>query len=184
MLPGDSACVSPQVSPVMQSATVTLRRLPTSWNRTRHAHWSVARRAKRGLQDDLALLLLAARVPRGLERVDASAVLLVPDRRRRDVDNYWAPLSKSLGDALVAGGWLGDDTPDRFHLGSLTFELAPGRRETRLHLSWPVPAMAAGGPRERPGDGAGGSRTPARPGDEPAALTGATLDGYPTGGAQ
>jgi hypothetical protein len=54
-------------------------------------------------------------VPGG--RVEASAVLLVPDRRGRDEGNYRTPLENALGDALVRGAWLPDDTPAHYRFG-------------------------------------------------------------------
>ena len=116
--------------------TLSLPYLPSSANRDMYAHWSRRRRAKQRLQRDLEALLMAAGVPRGVERVDASAVLVVPDRRRRDGDNYRWPLSKALGDALVAGGWLVDDTPEHFAFGELVFEPMPGQALTCVTLGW------------------------------------------------
>lgn len=110
--------------------------LPPSMNATMYAHWSRQRTAKRQLQADLELLLMASRVPRPVEYVAASAVLVVPDRRRRDEGNYRTPLEKALGDALVNGGWLDDDTPDRFRFGDARFEHQPGRRAARIRVAW------------------------------------------------
>jgi len=88
--------------------------------------------AKRRWQSDFGVLLMAEAVPRGLERVEASAVLSFPTRRRRDEGNYRTLLEKALGDALVEGGWLPDDTPDRFRFGRVRF--AEGGLRTDLEL--------------------------------------------------
>jgi hypothetical protein len=122
----------------MTTVTIALGYLPSSFNRTAHAHWRAAHRAKQQLQRDLEIVLLAARVPRPVPggRVEASALLLVPDRRRRDEGNYRTPLEKALGDALVNGRWLPDDTPAHYAFGGLVFEHARGIRATRLTLAW------------------------------------------------
>lgn len=118
--------------------TVALGYLPPSFNATAHAHWGKVRAAKQGLQRDLEMALLAGRVPRPIPGgyVEASATLLVPDRRRRDEGNYRTPLEKALGDALVNGGWLPDDTPAHFRFGAVVFEVVRGVRATRVSLEW------------------------------------------------
>jgi hypothetical protein len=92
-------------------------------------------KAKRRWQTDLGLLLMAEALPRGLDRVEASAVLSFPTRRRRDEGNFRALLEKALGDALVEGGWLPDDTPDRFRFGAVTFATGPARTELQLRVA-------------------------------------------------
>jgi len=130
------------------SATVALGYLPTSYNRTAHAHWRTVHRAKQQLQRDLELVMLGAPgLPRPIPggRVEVTATLIVPDRRRRDEDNFRGPLSKSLGDALVNGGWLPDDTPEHYRFGEAVFEVVPGVRATRLHLTWGAAAQPVSG---------------------------------------
>src|SRR5947207_1933958 len=85
------------------------------------------------------MLLLAEQLPRRLERVEASAVLTFPTRRRRDEGNYRALLEKALGDALVEGRWLVDDTPERFTFGTVSF--AEGQPRTAIELRCRVPAQ-------------------------------------------
>lgn len=117
------------------SARVWLGETPPSLNRiagrgSRHAFGS----AKRRWQRDLGMLLLAERVPRGLQRVEASALITFPTRRRRDEGNYRALLEKALGDALVEGRWLPDDTPNHYRFGAVTF--AEGSPRTVIELRW------------------------------------------------
>ena len=121
-----------------QRATVELGYLPPSFNVTGHAHWRRVHAAKRTLQRDLEFVLLVDRVPRPIPggHVEASATLLVPDRRRRDEGNYRTPLEKALGDALVNGGWLPDDTPAHYRFGAVAFEVVRGVRSTRVTLDW------------------------------------------------
>lgn len=130
------------------SATAALGYLPTSFNATAHAHWRTVHRVKQQLQRDLELVLLGAPgLPRPIPggRVDVTATLIVPDRRRRDEGNFRTPLEKALGDALVAGGWLPDDTPDHYRFGAVAFEVVRGVRATRLHLAWTDPTEPVSG---------------------------------------
>ena len=127
-------------SPSKGSVTLSLPYLPQSYNRTAHAHWRKVHAAKQQLQADLEVLLMEARVPRpiptGGGAVRASAVLIVPDRRRRDDVNWRTPLEKALGDALTNGGFLPDDTPEFFRFGSVTFAVQPGVRRSLIRLWW------------------------------------------------
>jgi hypothetical protein len=90
--------------------------------------------AKRRWQADLATLLMARGFPRGLARVEASAVLTFTTRRRRDEGNFRVLLEKALGDALVEGGWLADDTPTEYRFGAVDFELGD-RARTRIYIA-------------------------------------------------
>jgi len=58
-------------------------------------------------------------VPRGLSCVNARATLQFKQRRRRDEGNFRVILEKALGDALVEGGWLKDDTAEQYRFGGL-----------------------------------------------------------------
>ena len=96
--------------------------IPKSLNRigSRGSHFAW-HREKRMWQDMLAIALRVAKVPTELAYAEATAVLYPAVRRRRDEGNYRAVLEKALGDALVAGGWLADDTPELFRFGRLVF---------------------------------------------------------------
>lgn len=95
-------------------------------------------RAKTFLQTDLGKLLMVEQVPRGLRAVHARAELRFPLRRGRDEGNYRSILEKALGDALVAGGWLPDDTPDRYRFGELVFAPEVGEHQTLIELTEPA----------------------------------------------
>ena len=114
------------------TARIWIGATPPSLNVVAGHRWQWAK-AKKMWQNDLALLLMAERLPRGLARVEASAVLTFPTRRRRDEGNFRALIEKSLGDALVEGRWLADDTPDRFSFGAVTFALGTPRTTIDLH---------------------------------------------------
>jgi hypothetical protein len=115
--------------------TLVLEATPPSLNAiagrgSRHAF----SRAKRRWQADLATMLMVRAVPRGLSRVEATALLTFPTRRRRDEGNFRVLLEKALGDALVEGAWLSDDVPEHLTFGSVTF--GEGRPCTRVYLRY------------------------------------------------
>jgi len=109
--------------------------VPQSFNATRYAHWSVARRDKDKLQAQIGWSLMAAGVPRRLGAVRVEARLTFPQRRKRDEGNFRTPVEKATGDALVAGGWIEDDDPEHFRFGGLTLEPVPGPAKTVLLIS-------------------------------------------------
>lgn len=106
---------------------------PPSLNHAHSRHWSYFHRHKRAWQDIFEALLL--QVPRRLAYVHAEASLRFPVRRRRDEGNFRWLLEKALGDALVNGGWIADDTPDYFRTGLLTFEEDAGPKRTTVFLT-------------------------------------------------
>jgi hypothetical protein len=99
-------------------------------------------KAKRKWQTLLGTLLMAEALPRGLSRVEATAVLSFPTRRRRDEGNFRALLEKALGDALVEGGWLADDTADQFRFGAIYFEIGEPMTELTLRCEAAAPAAS------------------------------------------
>lgn len=82
-------------------------------------HHGIAR-TKLKWEGILQYMLMAAKVPRPLPFVEVSAELQFKDAgRRRDADNWHFAISKPLGDALVKGGWISDDTPDFYTFGKV-----------------------------------------------------------------
>lgn len=121
------------------SATISLGYLPKSYNSFQHAHWRYVHRHKQLLQRDLEIVLMACKdlprpVPGG--KLSVRFTLIVPDRRRRDVLNFAAPLDKALGDALQAVNAIPDDTPDHYSFDGASFEYVKGVRALRVHLEW------------------------------------------------
>lgn len=80
------------------------------------------------------LELLAASGLSSCERVTVEGVMCFPRRRIPDQGNHRFLIEKALGDALVTGGYLPDDTWDRYEFGGLAFEYRPGEAWTRLML--------------------------------------------------
>lgn len=100
----------------MTVLTVEHGDIPPSANDSLYrTHHHKAQRIKKQWQGTFGFLVMSAGLPRGLTKVTATAELKFRDpRRRRDADNYYLPISKPLGDALVAGGWIPDDTPQHY----------------------------------------------------------------------
>lgn len=96
-------------------------------------HWGTAHREKKTWEAVYCGILLAEKVPFGMESCHADAIIRwkrVPswgDRQdRRDVPNYEPAIVKPFADALTRGfggrAWLPDDTPEFFTFGELSFE--------------------------------------------------------------
>lgn len=115
---------------------LSLPDVPASLNRVGsrgRSHWAWTNEKKKweGL---IGIGLMQAKVPRGLMRVEATAILRFPTKRRRDEGNFRTMLEKALGDILVSGGWLPDDDPDCFSFRELSFDSDKGPAETRIRL--------------------------------------------------
>lgn len=118
----------------MTTYEVLLPYTPPSLNRSGRAHPKAQHRIKTALQRDLEVLLLEAKVPRPVTSVFATAVMRFPTVRRRDEGNHRWLLEKALGDALVNGGWLSDDTPLYYRFGRVAFSPAQGPCVTIIQL--------------------------------------------------
>ena len=115
----------------LTEVTLDIPGTPPSYNVTAHAHWQRVRREKQKWQRDCEIALMAARIPRGLGSVLASGRLEFKQNRRRDEGNFRVILEKALGDALVNGGWIEDDTPEHYQFGKLEI-VAPAHRPRTL----------------------------------------------------
>lgn len=87
------------------------------------------------------IALLEQRVPKGAERVEATACLRFPVLRRRDEGNFRVVLEKALGDALQLHGVIADDTPDQFRFGKITFDEEKGTPLTIVELELEYPGQ-------------------------------------------
>lgn len=92
------------------------------------------RAMKTGWEQALTLALEASDLPRALERVTVEGLMCFPDRRRRDQGNHRFIVEKALGDALVTGGWLADDSWDHYEFGGLRMQHIKSESWTRLML--------------------------------------------------
>jgi hypothetical protein len=121
----------------VSEATLEVPGCPPSFNAIGYrSHWSVGRREKLKWQEMLGMALMVARVPRGLAAVSATAEIRFKQRRRRDEGNFRVILEKALGDALVEGRWLSDDTPEQYRFGAVDLVAPCPIAETLVHVSW------------------------------------------------
>lgn len=121
----------------MGKATLEVPGTPPSFNAIGYrSHWAVGRRHKLQWQEWLSTALMVAQVPRGLKSVTATAELRFKQRRRRDEGNFRVILEKALGDALVEGGWLADDTADQFRFGLLELSCPWPEAVTEITLAY------------------------------------------------
>lgn len=109
---------------------LTLHETPPSLNRFTGGSRGPYHRAKKQWQTQLGTALMVAQVPRGLKEVKATAEVRFKTVRRRDEGNLRFLLEKALGDILVEGGWLPDDTADFYTFARLRM-IAP-------HLEGPL----------------------------------------------
>lgn len=111
---------------------------PTSLNKVgQRGSWRVVHAEKKRLQTIIERYLMMARLPRPLPhflRVECEMVF--PTRHRRDVGNFKGPLEKALGDALVNGGWMLDDTDRWWEFKEFRFAEHVGYNTTILTLDY------------------------------------------------
>jgi hypothetical protein len=115
---------------------ITIRMTPPTLNRIPGMHWSQFKKVKQDWQREIEQELLVAQVPRGRACVLAGASIQFPSgaTRRRDAGNFSVVPEKALGDALVNGGWLPDDTPEFFRFVGVEFVSSAGPARTQIVL--------------------------------------------------
>lgn len=105
--------------------------IPPSLNQIRGEHWRTTHDRRKDQKADVQNLLRVERFA-AVRSLVATAVVFARSTQRKDEDNFRSELSKVVGDALVQGGWLPDDTPEHFRFGAVAFErsdrYAPGTR--------------------------------------------------------
>lgn len=95
---------------------------------------------KHGWMDALKELLDETELPQPLAHVHAEGLLCFPDRRERDQGNFRVLLEKALGDVLVDGGWLPDDSWSYYEFGNLRRTYAKGEAWTQVTLAPTLPS--------------------------------------------
>lgn len=121
----------------MSSLSIEIANVPKSLNQAgSRGGWRAFHRPKKAWQHDIEMLLLAAALPRPLARCVVTAELRFPQRRDRDTGNFRVLLEKAAGDALVNGGWLPDDTPERYAFEHVAFAATPGPKLTVLTFTY------------------------------------------------
>lgn len=122
----------------MTVLTVEHHAIPPSANASIYrTHHHQSQRIKKEWQGTFGYLLMAAKLPRGLEKVKVTVELKFRVRRTRDADNFYLSISKPLGDALKAGGWIPDDSPDHYEMERVRISDQKVPRDTLvLHLEY------------------------------------------------
>lgn len=117
---------------------LTLHETPKSLNPTMGGGWDGIPwpyiKAKKKWEGMFQIALMQHAVPRHQALVVASAELTFPQKRDRDEGNFRFMLEKALGDTLVAGGWIEDDTPDSYRFERVTFNEERGDPLTIVRL--------------------------------------------------
>lgn len=121
---------------VVTEAVLEIPGTPPSYNVTAHAHWQKVRRHKKRWQENCATALMVAGVPRNLGSVLVSARMEFGQRRRRDEDNFKVIIAKALGDALVVGGYIPDDTPGHYRFGAVELVAPAATPRTLVTIAW------------------------------------------------
>lgn len=122
---------------------IEIPRVPPSMNNNEiRSHWTGFQKEKKSWQAEIALMLMAAQLPRGgYERAIAGAFLRFETRSIRDSGNFTGLLAKALGDALVIGPdwprrkrYIPDDDESHYHFGGVEFESESGPPRTTVYL--------------------------------------------------
>lgn len=127
---------------MIERATLRIPGTPPSFNAIGYrSHWAVGQRHKKQWQEWVFIALMEQAVPRGLmagglKLVTATATLRFKQRRRRDEGNFRVIIEKALGDALVQGGWLADDTAEQYRFGALNLYAPVEKPETIIVLDY------------------------------------------------
>lgn len=95
----------------------------------------VFHRKKKEWQSIFETLLMSTGFPRDWQEMTVVVRLTFPEKRRRDEGNFRALLEKALGDALVNGRWIPDDTPEHFFFERVHFEQQTGKPKTTVELT-------------------------------------------------
>jgi len=108
---------------------------PPSFNEVGHTgnRWTWTK-AEKQWRETFEMLLMSTGFPREWDQITAVVRLRFPTKRRRDEGNYRTLLEKALGDALVNGRWVEDDTPDHFVFERVHFEQQLGKAQTTIEL--------------------------------------------------
>jgi hypothetical protein len=107
--------------------------LPTM-NETLTQGWQVYQGALKHWKPWLIGALEASGLPRGLESVLVEGMCCFPTKAHPDQGNHRAFIEKAMGDALQDGGWIPEDTWERYEFGNLAYRYEKGVRWTRLRV--------------------------------------------------
>lgn len=106
-------------------------------NANQRMHWAPKARLTKEVREKARLVAAAARLPKGLDRVEVWIEVTPRDRRRRDPAN-WMPTQKAMIDGLVDYGLVPDDCPP-YVLERVPVLLPPDSKRPRVVLVVAVP---------------------------------------------
>lgn len=112
----------------MRPLTFSMPFLPPSLNVYRNEHWRKQREEEKTWKDFIAVKWAELGRPE-LEAVRIAMTFSFPDRRTRDMDNYFATGGKLVGDA-VKGRFIPDDSPEHLTAWSFRFEFGDEAKTT------------------------------------------------------
>lgn len=103
---------------------LSVREAPRSNNR-RYATRGHAHAEKKRWQALFLSELMVAKAAKGMRFCSAEIAVRWKRRNHQDIENFRDNVIKPLADALVAGGYLNDDTSDWFHVADMRAEYPP-----------------------------------------------------------
>ena len=106
-------------------------------NANQRLHWAAEAGLTKEVREKARLVAAAARLPKGLSRVEVWIEVTPRDRRRRDPAN-WMPTQKAMIDGLVDYGLVPDDCPP-YVLERVPVLLPPDSKRPRVVLVVAVP---------------------------------------------
>ena len=113
---------------------ITLPYVPISQNSDEWRSRWPRLKYKEGWEDDTCVLCKAQKIPH-MKQVRLYATVYFPDRKRRDLDNYHAPIFKGFQDGLEAAGVITkDDTRYIPELPGLTFKYDKDNPRTEITI--------------------------------------------------
>lgn len=129
----------PVADPGLTKILLRIDDVPPSLNNVgSRGGWHRFYKEKRFWQQTVERYLLVHRGYRPMASpVSVMASLRFPQRRTRDEGNFRFLLEKAVGDALVNGNWLPDDSSDHYRFRELIFEPITGTKRTDIVLTFP-----------------------------------------------
>ena len=107
---------------------------PASFSPNSRAHWAVRSRDGQMVKADVYFLLREQyRTIPSYKAIELHYTIVVPDRRRRDADNFRA-MTKPITDALTLCDIIIDDTPQYIKENSLVLEYVKGKKATVVEI--------------------------------------------------
>ena len=102
--------------------SISIPRVPPSQNSQAWTERWHRYHLKAEWERDIYYLCKEAKIP-PLGRISVSATIYLPDKRKRDLDNFESPLKKMVQDGLQCAQVIPDDTPEYITWTGVEFDL-------------------------------------------------------------